>query len=148
MDFCRRKGEYTCYGSFCSIPCMKTYNLELNDSHRNIRFTYIHQLYAHLYDDVSSVAFAPHRDELRVFGGTFGIDDFRQTIKPHTHRLVPPMTVLKNQQDTHDSYMVSAVRHTPTANIQIQNEPLRLQRTNPIRSNQNTLEMSMGIFKS
>ena len=136
--------EFITTGIFCSIPCMKTYNLEQNTSSVSERFNMIEHMRAKIG---APKGFAPRREELHVFGGALSIEEFRRgtTLAPRTKYTVP-MKMLKSDIDNLATFSV----HNKSNSIPVtesENEPLKLQRSST-QANQNTLETAMGLFKT
>lgn len=145
FDTC--KDSYKCDGIFCSFECMKTYNLELNDTYTNTRFVLIEQLRRRFSTETSSTKFAPRRVELAIFGGDLTIAQFRCQNKsiPRT-KYIPPMSITQAAFDKHETFSIrknDAIAPTTSA---VKNEPIKLQRAKKV--DQNTLESTMGLFKS
>lgn len=141
-----KNGVYITEGYFCSIPCMKTYNLDMNDSYKNIRFMHINSLSKNIYGANKPHCFAPRREELKVFGGSLTIEEFRKKSSKLPHlKLTPPMKVIKPEIET--DYTLIRTKNA-NESINIKNEPIRLERKKPLKNNQNTLEETMGIFKT
>ena len=140
---------YSLYGNFCSLSCMKTYNLESNESSKNQRFTYINQYYAGTNVKDSNINFAPCREQLCVFGGDKSIDIFRNdaTYKPVT-KTIPPVTFITPVFTRHENFSTVTTHSENIASARVINEPTKLHRSKPLKSSQNTLENTMGIFKS
>ena len=141
-------GKYKCSGNFCSFPCMKTYSLELNDSYKNERFTLIGQMF---YESTGTwkCQFAPRREQLKIFGGTLNIENFRkQSNSTPVPKLMPPMEPVTIIFDKHENFSLNKkqeddiVKNTPATN-----EPIKLQRAKPLKNSQNTLEVTMGLFR-
>jgi len=133
---------YNCEGNFCSIACMKTYNIALNDSYKNKRFMYINSLACNLYGSIIN-EFAPRKEELNVFGGRLTINEFRKSNRKHVSiKSFPPMKNIKNNIES-DFTLIRGNLTTNKTNI-IDN--IKLERKKPLTNSQNTLESTMGIF--
>lgn len=138
------KNSFTFFGCFCSFECMKTYNLELNDSFTYKRFAYISILAESTFGTKSTIMFAPNKHNLAMFGGTMSIEEFRKNSKPlpsgYTHSCE---TVVHTECAPVEKNVVASYNPTP-----VSNEPLKLQRNKPLKNTQNTLEKTMGLFAS
>ena len=133
---------YNCEGNFCSIACMKTYNLALNDTYKNKRFTYINSLADKLYGTINN-EFAPRKEELNVFGGRLTINEFRKTNRKHISvKSFPPMKNIKNNIES-DFTLIRGNVINKNSNIV---DNIKLERKKPLTNSQNTLESTMGIF--
>ena len=69
---------FYCTGHFCSFNCMKTYNLELNDTLSWKRESLINLLYYQTYSEYKNIIPAPHWITLEEYGGTLSINKFRE----------------------------------------------------------------------
>ena len=139
-----KNGEYICEGNFCCIPCMKTYNLELNDSYMNVRFMHINSLSMKLYNKVNNT-FAPRKEQFNHFGGNITYNDVSKLCSAKISlKEVPPMVILNKSLNTNQCVV------DQTHNIDVNSDIAlpRLERKKPLKNNQNTLEKTMGIFKS
>lgn len=137
--------EYSSNGErFCSFECMKTYNIDLNDSFKNIRCGMINEMYKSMYEN-RKLKFAPRRTDLIAFGGKLTIQEFRQTF--HDSLDIINVLPIRNEYIFNNIKQEVAIEYKSIS--QSSNEaPPRLNRTKPLKSKQNTLEMSMGIFKT
>lgn len=137
------KDEFVLFGHFCSFECMKTYNLELNDSFIYKRFTFIGMLAEKVMKSKSQINFAPNKFMLKRFGGPLTIEEFRKNAKDIPYGYDD--SFMRNNTtatiNTSDSSIVSSYNPVP-----VSNEPLKLQRSKPLKNKQNTLEMTMGLF--
>ena len=93
------KKKYVCEGCFCSWECMKTWNLEKNDSMKNIRFNLIQQMYQDMTKSHHEmINFAPNKKSLEMFGGNIDINTFRKhnkNIKVYEHPFIPLPCILE-----------------------------------------------------
>ena len=145
----KKRCVYKVHGVFCSIECMKTYNLIKNDSAKNIRFVYINQMANDIYS-TNSINFAPFREELQVFGGHLSIDQFRkQSSKRPKMLYIPPMEPHNEKVSSSNNF---SIVHCEAAKTYTKNRPsneaIKLTRAKPLQNHQNTLELSMGLFSS
>ena len=145
LDAC--KDVHHCDGIFCSFECMKTYNLELNDTYTNTRFVLIEQLRRRFSPESTPNNFAPRRAELDVFGGGLTLAQFRSQNKgtPRT-KYIPPMSITHTACDKHETFSIRKTDAISSTTSVVTNEPIKLQRTKKV--DQNTLESTMGLFKS
>jgi len=136
---------FICEGNFCSIPCMKTYNLELNDSYKNRRFMLINSLSLKTHGTIEN-SFAPRKECLDCFGGNLSICDFRKlSSDTPSIKTVYPMKIIKSAIES-DFTLIRGKTISETNNVV--NDPIKLERNKPLRNNQNTLETTMGLFKN
>ena len=88
------KDIFTTEGYFCSWECMKSWNLyDKNDSFKNIRFTLISLMYQKNTNDFkNSINFAPVKTNLKMFGGSMDINEFRKnniTVNEYVCPIIP-----------------------------------------------------------
>ena len=137
--------ECVCEGNFCSIACMKTYNLALNDSFKNKRFMCINSLANKVHGTMFN-EFAPRKEELAVFGGNLSIDEFRKHTKKHISiKTIPPMKIVKNNIES-DFTLIRGNNVNKNNNIIDTDTTVKLERKKPLNNSQNTLELTMGIY--
>ena len=137
---------FTFYGKFCSWECMKSYNLYSNSSFRQNIFNYIQLFHDKIHDDKKIIQFAPPKTMLNVFGGPLSIDEFRRNNEKFNVYESP----MKYETQLIEKYENFAINQSQQSynNSEIVNEPIKLKRKMPKQSAQNTLEKSMGVFKS
>lgn len=139
------KGQYQYYGYFCSFECMKTYNLDMNDSFVHKRDVLVSRLYSSLSGNIArQVAFAPPRDRLKIFGGSLEIEEFRGTFTKTPYMDIGSIEP-KPQQVDHQTKERQPYEYRSAP---VTNEPIKLKRSKPLKNSQNTLEASMGLFKT
>ena len=135
--------ECVCEGNFCSIACMKTYNLALNDSFKNKRFMCINSLANKVHGTMLN-EFAPRKEELAVFGGKLSIDEFRKYTKKHISiKTIPPMKIVKHNIESDFTLIRGNTKNNSTIDTE---STVKLERKKPLNNSQNTLELTMGIF--
>ena len=95
------------------------------------------------------INFAPPKELLECFGGTMTIEQFRKNNKKF---VVYEFLLKKNEEriiERYENFSVSQrEQEQEQEQSEIQNEPIKLKRKTPKVSSQNTLEKSMGIFKT
>jgi hypothetical protein len=97
-----------------------------------------------LFDRISPIKKAPHRQRLQVFGGDLTIEQFREnnvidvekpkeiSIEPLPQRVIP---IISNTKKLSDIKSASG-----------KNETLRLKREKPLKRNDNNLETALGLI--
>jgi hypothetical protein len=140
IQYNRETNTYTFYGCFCSYECMKTYNLELNDSFTNKRFMYITSICRGGNNSYNNISFAPSKTNLKIFGGKMTIEEFRKGFTKHNNTISNIDTGVSN-----DIHIQNCIQYQVK---EVKNEPVRLKRSKPLKNSQNTLENTMGIFKT
>ena len=140
ISYDRETNKFTFFGNFCSYECMKTYNLELNDSFTNKRFMYISMLFKE-NKNINSVKFAHSRTKLKEYGGHLSIEEFREGFAKTNNSNVDNTAT----DSLNDINIQSCIQYQPNV---VKNQPVKLKRSKPLKNSQNTLENTMGIFKT
>ena len=143
---------FYCVGHFCSFSCMKSYNLDLNDSLLWKRESLINLLYFMTYSEHKNIIPAPHWVTLEEFGGNLSIEEFRENSTNNTKEyliLHPPL--VSRQMQIEESYKLNKLKEVPIDKVnkiysEIDSE-YAIKRKNPIQSKQLNLETTMGLIK-
>ena len=125
---------------------MKTYNLDMNDSFVHKRNTLISALHRELTGSTDHrICFAPPKRMLSIFGGNMDIHTFRSSFSQTPHmELVNPIEAQIPARDMNvDEKPSYDYKSAP-----VSNEPIKLKRSKPLKNSQNTLENTMGLFRS
>ncbi len=143
---------FFCIGHFCSFSCMKSYNLDINDSLSWKRESLINLLYYMTYSEYKEIIAAPHWTTLKEFGGNLSIEEFRENSLINTKEylvLHPPL--VSRQMQIEESYKLNKLKEVPIDKInkiysEIDSE-YAIKRKTPIQSKQLNLETTMGLIK-
>lgn len=143
---------FFCIGHFCSFSCMKSYNLDINDSLLWKRESLINLLYYMTYSEYKEINHAPHWITLEEFGGNLSINQFRENSVINTKEylvLHPPL--VSRQMQIEESYKLNKLKEVPIDKVnkiysEIDSE-YAIKRKNPIQLNQLNLETTMGLIK-
>jgi hypothetical protein len=158
-----KTNKFYTMGQFCSWSCMKTFNFERNRPDCGVVAMNITALRRKMYGKLTPVTPAPRRWALKCFGGALSIDEFREASNtgatvwidmPNEVKMVQrvhkPNTILFDNRavgsgETDVSiasrkHMMKAIKTADT-----QPETLKLKRPIPLKSNQSTLENSLGL---
>ena len=143
---------FFCIGNFCSFNCMKSYNLDLNDSLSWKRESLINLLYFLTYSEHKKIVPSPHWITLEEYGGSLTIEKFRENFTINTKEyliLHPPL--ISRQMQIEESYKLNKLKEVPIDNVnkiysEIDSE-FTIKRKNPIQSKQLNLETTMGLIK-
>lgn len=137
-------------GYFCSWPCMKSYNLDSNHYKMYEVQQNITLMRRRCYGKIQELRCAPKRWQLKVFGGTMTIEEFRgEGDEPLLHR--PKIHVQE------EKVSVDVVRTTVSTENRLlktiqdsntQNEQLKLKRTKPLKRTESALEKSLNLKRS
>lgn len=143
---------FFCIGHFCSFSCMKSYNLDMNDSLLWKRESLINFLYYMTYSEYKEIIPAPHWIILEEFGGNLSIEQFREnsTINTKEYLILHPPLVSRQMQ-IEESYKLNKLKEVSIDKInkiysEIDSE-YAIKRKNPIQSKQLNLETTMGLIK-
>lgn len=144
--------NFYCIGHFCSFNCIKSYNLDLNDSLTFKRDSLIYLLYYNTFKTYNIIKPAPHWITLKEFGGILSINEFRSNFINFTKDyllLNPPL--ISRQLQIEESYKIYKIKEV---NIDKVNKiysdidsDFVIKRNKPVQSSQINLESSMGIIK-
>ena len=143
---------FYCIGHFCSFSCMKSYNLDINDSLLWKRESLINLLYYMTYSEYKDINPAPNWITLEEFGGNLSIEQFRENSIINTKEylvLHPPL--VSRQMQIEESYKLNKLKEVPIDKVnKIYSEidsDYAIKRKNPIQSKQLNLETTMGLIK-
>lgn len=155
-----RDQSFTTKGAYCSWECMKAHNhaqgTEFKISTVNSYILLMRkQVYGKCMPGGKASKKAQHFSNLKMFGGSMSIEEFRSGNHPDEGEAKPPV-VGKTQY----SEILSGLRphqETPSAdgahkmweinNSTSTNEPLRLKRQIPLKREQNNLAAMLGLRK-
>lgn len=146
-EYNEEKRRYKFYGNFCSWECMKSYNLYSKSSHKHQIFNLIQKFHDEQQRSKNTIGFAPPKEMLACFGGTMSINIFRNNNERFSVYNYP----MKNEEriiERYENFTVTPQEENESGALNIQNEPIKLKRKTAKMSAQNTLEKSMGVFKS
>lgn len=143
---------FFCVGNFCSFNCMKSYNLDLNDSLSWKRESLMNLLYYQTYSEYKNINPAPHWMTLEEYGGNLTIEQFRENFLVNNKEylvLHPPL--ISRQMQIEESYKMSKLKEVPIDKVnkiysEIDSE-YAIKRSKPVNSNQLNLETTMGLVK-
>lgn len=138
--------KYHVIGCFCSLECAAAFNFSVKGSCEEIwsNYSLINQLSRDL-GHKPHVKPAPNRLVLKMFGGHLSIDDFRNYC--YTSKILnvnfPPMSTLtQHVEEISEADVNTEYRYVPvdTDRINRYKEKLKLRRTKPLTSTDNTLD--------
>jgi hypothetical protein len=143
---------FYCMGHFCSYNCVKSYNLDLNDSFTSKRESLINLLYFLTYSEYKNINPAPNWMTLTEYGGSLSIEQFRENSIINTKEylvLHPPL--ISRQMQIEESYKINKLKEVPIDKVnkiysEIESE-YSLKRSKPINSSHLNLESTMGLVK-
>jgi hypothetical protein len=134
------QGIYKVYGNFCTPECAMAYllNEQIDMNSRWERISWLHHIYC--LEDMKRIYPAPGRETLRMFGGPYGIDEFRGLCLSRKLRVdinYPPMASLLATMDTKP---IDFYESANNANERVHDSGLRLKRSKPLKEIENTLD--------
>jgi hypothetical protein len=140
-------------GNFCSFNCMKSFNLDLNDSLTFKRESLINLLYYQTFSEFKEITPAPSWLTLEEYGGNLTIEKFRENSIVHSKEYIvlhPPL--ISRQMQIEESYKLGKLKEVPIDKLnkiysEIESE-YTIKRTKPMNNNQLNLETTMGLIKS
>ena len=144
---------FYCIGHFCSFNCMKSYNIDINDSLTYKRESLLNLLYYMTYSEFKEIIQAPHWLALEEFGGHLTIEKFREnSIVNMKEYLVLHPPLISRQMQIEESYKPSKLKEVPIDKInkiysEMESE-YTIKRSHPVQTNQLNLETTMGLIKS
>ena len=141
---------FYCTGHFCSFNCMKSYNLDLNDSLSWKRESLMNLLYYLTYSIQKQITPAPHWMTLEEYGGTLSIEQFRENSLINTKEYIvlhPPL--ISRQMQIEESYKLNKLKEVPIDKINklYSESEYVIKRSKPVQSSQLNLETTMGLIK-
>tara|TARA_B100001996_G_scaffold298331_1_gene238693 strand:- start:757 stop:1125 length:369 start_codon:yes stop_codon:yes gene_type:complete len=119
---------------------MKTFNIESHNSNKYHVFSLINKYATDIYGkSYSDFNFSPYRCELKAFGGSLSIEQFRQnSSKSLPWIFFPPVEHIEHLVDSNETFSVRS-SHKESAS--------KLQRSKPLKHSQNTLDSFMGLTR-
>lgn len=143
--------KFHVFGCFCSLECAAAYNLASKESIDEVweRHNLINLLSKRIgYKNI--VKPAPNRLALQMFGGHLTIEEYRSYC--HTSKIIninfPPMMTMTQQiEEVNESDINNDYKYIPidTDRINKYKEKIKLKRTKPITSFENTLDHAMNL---
>jgi hypothetical protein len=141
------QGIYKVYGNFCTPECALSYllNEHIDMNSRWERISWLHHIYC--TEEVKRIYPSPGRETLRIFGGPYDIDEYRNLCLSHKLRVdinYPPMASLLATMDTkpidfYESTYKQNERNGESGSV------LRLKRSKPLKEMENTLDSCLNI---
>lgn len=139
------RNKFYTSGNYCSWSCMKSHAIDkYGDVKGGIVCGNIIMMRKKMYNQIGTVKCAPNRFNLKEFGGTMTIEEFRENqtrdqgeIKPIetvpvVNNLIPIISTTKKMDE---------IKNATTSN-----NALKLKRTKPLKRNHNNLESALGLI--
>lgn len=145
-------GVYEVYGHFCSYNCACSYLFSAPEYSDKIWHIYslLNLMYKKIHGgEARKVRLAPPRQDLKMFGGSMTIEDFRTSNQKNDREfrlLIPPMTMVISQVE--ESKMDVDQDETIPVNrykMQEATKALKIKRSKPILDHKHTLNSFMPI---
>ena len=144
---------FYCIGHFCSYNCMKSYNLDINDSLTSKRESLMNLMYYLTYKKYPEIINAPNWMTLEDYGGTLSIEEFRKNSIINSKEYVvlhPPL--ISRQMQIEESYKMNKLKQVPIDKLNRMYSEMdseyTIKRSKPVQTNQLNLETTMGLVKS
>ena len=144
---------FYCIGHFCSYNCMKSYNLDINDSLTSKRESLMNLMYYLTYKKYPEIINAPNWMTLEDYGGTLTIEEFRKNSIINSKEYVvlhPPL--ISRQMQIEESYKMNKLKQVPIDKLNRMYSEMdseyTIKRSKPVQTNQLNLETTMGLVKS
>ncbi|AYV79597.1 MAG: hypothetical protein Faunusvirus26_2 [Faunusvirus sp.] len=143
------------FGCFCGFNCALSFNIDLNDYKTGERTTLLHLLQKKLYAINAPIMPAKPRYSLKLFGGPYTIEQFRDNfsfINKECRFILPPMTsiipLIEEDYRTKFNNTNNDQKFVPMNSIKLANANKNiLKRSKPLVSHKFSLEDIMGIKK-
>ena len=142
------------YGNFCCPECAMAYLFDQRmDAHsRWEQLSLLNRVYGDMVGG-NGVFVAPSRSVLKLFGGPYTIEQYRELIRSHKYRVdvhLPPMVSILATMDTkpidfYDASISKTILETAQERVARAEEVLRLKRTKPLKAWESTLDACMNI---
>ena len=139
-------GKFYVFGCFCSFNCAMAYVFEQKTSNKWEQYSLLLLLYKKLYGtEYVNLKIAPPRQSLKMFGGIFGIDQFRNHFASNRDYSIvyPPMIAIipKLEENIYES---SKLKYIPINSGLMKEATLKLKREKPLHT-EITLESYMNF---
>ena len=157
LPFMKSKKTYKVYGQFCSPECVSAYifdDISLTDDTKWELYSMINNLSRDMYADKDFICkLAPPRNSLKIFGGKYTIEEFRN-ISIDKKRIIkvylpPIISILHNieemQEDIVNCNLKNNIMIIQDERYKTIHDSLRLKREKPLLNKKNTLEHCMNI---
>jgi len=146
-----KNNNFDVFGCFCSLECAAAYNFKIHDNIDEMweRYNLMNLLYRKL-NLGKFIKPAPDRLSLKIFGGYFDINDFRNFFK--SNKLIninfPPMTSLTQQiEEINDYELNNEYKYIPLDQERIEKYKAKVlfKRVKPLINTKNSLESTMNL---
>ena len=157
LPFYKQKDLFKTYGNFCSPECSAAYcfdDISSTDDRKWEIFSMINDIARQIYDDTDvTIKLAPPRNSLKMFGGKYSIEEFKDISIDKTRvvkvYLPPTISIVHSVEEETDKTNLCNIKN----NITIQQDErykliqdnLKLKRDKPLLNKKNTLEHCMKI---
>jgi len=125
------------YGYFCSLECASRYTFDNFDNHFEI-----YSLINHYYNFLNNtngvkINIAPKKLTLKIFGGTLGIEEYRESFKTNTifNVNIPPIYPINHSINTYEN----------SINNHNSKHDLKLYRKTNLPNSENTISNTMNL---
>tara|TARA_B100001093_G_C26695357_1_gene956666 strand:+ start:42 stop:962 length:921 start_codon:yes stop_codon:yes gene_type:complete len=144
------ENKFYCTGNFCSYNCALAYNINNGDNVWK-RTSLLNLLYHKTYSKSSMIKAAPDWKNLKEFGGSMSIEEFRKNsiINTNDYTLLhPPMETRVNTFEKHfKSNYNNKANNSVYQKLLDDSDELVLKRSKPLKSSQYSLDKTLFIKK-
>lgn len=141
--------KFLCIGNFCSYNCAMSYNIDMNDNVSK-KTSLLNLLYYMTYGLEEKIKIAPDWRMLEDYGGNLSIDKFRKSslVNNCDYTLLhPPLETRVHKFEKNYKLQTSLKSNSLYQQLLEDTDELILKRSNPIKSNQYSLDKTMFIKK-
>ena len=157
LPFYKQKDLFKTYGNFCSAECSAAYcfdDISSTDDRKWEIFSMINDIARQIYDDTDIIIkLAPPRNSLKMFGGKYSIEEFKEISIDKTRivkvYLPPTISIVHSVEEETDKTNLCNIKNNITIQqderYKIIQDNLKLKRDKPLLNKKNTLEHCMKI---
>lgn len=138
--------KFFLFGCFCSFNCAMAYIFDQKTANKWEQYALLLLLYKKIYNtEYINLKIAPPRQSLKIFGGIFNIEQFRQHfVSNRDYNIVYPPMIAVIPKLEENIYEVSKLKYIPVNNTMMKEATLKLKRDKPVHS-ELTLESYMNL---
>lgn len=138
--------KFYLFGCFCSFNCAMAYIFDQKTANKWEQYALLLLLYKKIYNtEYINLKIAAPRQSLKIFGGIFSIEQFRQHfVSNRDYNIVYPPMIAVIPKLEENIYEVSKLKYIPVNNTMMKEATLKLKRDKPVHS-ELTLESYMNL---
>ena len=124
--------EFTCWGNFCSLECVKAYIYDSHDSKKEYQFSLLASMARKMYGKNTRIERAPSKFLLEKYGGPLKIQEFRSELSREKMWVLRNLNIVRTQL-VYDVYLNNEVfeiiQRQQSKKPKIEEKQLVLERT-------------------